>query len=180
LSGRLAALFKRLTQGVYIVGSLDRQPSGAKLVSSRLLQAAWPRLSWEAMPHSSLRCTLAVRCRSVEKSRGVRGQMPGHRQFANPPIEEAPLRPRQTSYGLGYNREPSRLKGNRGLMSSTSTSSRVQDKYRVGCRTQRKTRKQKSRQQKESGSKRRIVVPRPSKCQAPWRCMPLLGTFSVE
>src|SRR6185295_6391616 len=140
LSGRLAALFKRLTQGVYIVGSLDRQPSGAKLVSSRLLQAAWPRLSWEAMPHSSLRCTLAVRCRSVEKSRGVRGQMPGHRQFANPPIEEAPLRPRQTSYGLGYDREPSRLKGSRGLMSSTSTSSKVQDNHRVGCRTQRKAR----------------------------------------
>jgi hypothetical protein len=28
-------------------------------------------------------------------------------------------------------------------------------------------------------TKRRIVVPRPSKCQAPWRCMPLLAQFSV-
>src|SRR6185503_6861561 len=77
------------------------------------------------MPRSPLRCTLAVLSCNVVKSRGVRGGMPGHRQFADPAIEEAHLRPRQTSYGLGCDRELPREKRSRGLVTSTSTSNRA-------------------------------------------------------
>ena len=116
--------------------------------SSRpLLRPALPHLSWEAMPRSTLCCTLAVLCRNVG---GVRGPLPGHRQFAGSPLEEAYLRPRQTSYGLGCDREPSRERGSRSLVPSTSTSNRAQAKYRVGCRTRQRERKQQPRPQRDS------------------------------
>jgi hypothetical protein len=102
------------------------------------------------MPRSSLRCTLAVLSRNVGRSRVARGQLPGHRQFADPPLEEAYLRPRQTSYGVGCDREPSRERGSRRLVPSTSTSNKVQATYCVGCRTRQKERKQRPRQQKDS------------------------------
>ena len=124
------------------------------LVSSRssrpLLRAALPHLSWEAMPRSSLRCTLAVLCRNLGRPRGVRGPLLGHRQFADPVLEKAYLRPRQNSYGLGCDREPSRERGSRRLLPSTSTSNRAQAKYCVGCRTRQKERKQQLRQQRDS------------------------------
>lgn len=114
------------------------------------LRAASRHLSWEAMPRSSLRCTLAVLWRNVARPRGVRGPLSGHWQFADPALEEAYLRPRQTSYGVGCDREPSREKGNRRLAPSTSTSNRAQAKYCVGCRTRQKGRKQQLRQQRDS------------------------------
>ena len=108
-----------------------------------------PHLSWEAAPRSSLLRTLARPCRNVGRSRRVRGLLPGQRQFADP-LEEAYLRPMQTSCGLGCDREPSREKGSRRLMLSTSTSNRAQANYRVGCRTRQKERKQQPRQQRNS------------------------------
>ena len=124
------------------------------LVSSRssqpLLRAAVPYLSWEAMPRSSLRCTLVVLCRNLGRPRGVRGPLLGHRQFADPVLEKAYLQPRQNSYGLACDREPSRERGSRRLVPSTSTSNRAQAKYCVGCRTRQKERKQQLRQQRDS------------------------------
>src|SRR6476659_8773039 len=101
------------------------------------------------MPRSSLRCTLAVLCRNLGRPRGVRGPLPGHRQFADPVLEKAYLQPRQNSYGLGCDREPSRERGSRRLVPSTSTSNRAQAKYCVGCRMRQKERKQ-LRQQRDS------------------------------
>ena len=109
-----------------------------------------PHLSWEAAPRSSVRCTLARLCRSAVRSRGVRGPQPSHRQFADPALEEAYLRPTQTSYGLGCDREPSRERGNRRLTPSTSASNKAQAKYCVGCRTRQKERKRQPRQQRDS------------------------------
>ena len=97
-----------------------------------------------------LRCTLAILCRNLGRPRGVRGPLLGHRQFADPVLEKAYLQPRQNSYGLGCDREPSRERGSRRLGPSTSTSNRAQAKYCVGCRTRQKERKQQLRQQRDS------------------------------
>ena len=105
---------------------------------------------WEAMPRSSLRCTLAVLCRNLGRPRGVRGPLLGRRQFADRVLEKAYLQPRQNSYGLGCDREPSRERGSRRLLPSTSTSNRAQAKYCVGCRTRQKERKQQLLQQTNS------------------------------
>src|SRR5262245_55832244 len=102
------------------------------------------------MPRSSLRCTLAVLCRNLGRARGVRGPLLGHRQFADPVLEKAYLQPRQNSYGLGCDPEPSRERGSRRLMPSTSKSNRAQAKYYLGCRTRQKERKQQLRQQTDS------------------------------
>ena len=109
-----------------------------------------PHLPWEAMPRSSVSCTLAVLCRNVGRSRDVRAPLPGHRQFADPAREKAYLRTRQTSHGLGCDREPSRERGSRRRVPSTSTSNRAQAKYCVGCRTRQKERKQQPRQPRDS------------------------------
>src|SRR6516165_780111 len=99
------------------------------------------------MRRSSLRCTL---CRNVGMSRVLRGPLRGHWQFADLLLEEAYLRPKQTSYGFGCDRGPSRERNSRRLMLSTSTSNRAQANCRVGCRTRQKERKQQPRQQRDS------------------------------
>src|SRR5262249_7706163 len=95
-------------------------------------------------------CTLAVLSCNVVKSLGVRRRRLGHRQFADQPIEEVYLRPRQTSYGVGRYREPSREKGSRGPVPSTSTLNRAQANCRACCRTRQKERKQQPPQQRDS------------------------------
>src|SRR4029450_2139348 len=74
----------------------------------------------------------------------------GHRQFADRTLEEFYLRPTQTKYGLGCDREPLRERGNRGLAPSTSASNKAQAKHRAGCRTRQKERKRQPRQQTDS------------------------------
>ena len=98
------------------------------------------------MPHSPLRCTMAVLCCNVApKSRGVRGWVPGNRQFVDPAIEKADLRPRRTFDG-----ERSSKRCSRERVPSTSRWRRLGAKYCVGCRTRQKERKQRFRQQRES------------------------------
>jgi hypothetical protein len=96
---------------------------------------------------SWLHCTLS---RNVGRSRVVRGPLPGHRQFADPPLEKVYLRPRQISHVLGCDREPSREGGS--LMLSTSTANRMQTNCCVGCRTRQK-------EQKQQPAKRLNVAP---------------------